>query len=591
MIGAKPPLAAVLRLVWASLTVRLGRHVITALSVMLAVAFLVSIAGECVATRTVALGDASERRAADQVQALRAAIVRPRDAQALLDQCVRDAAGTQRWLMQLMSIEPPAIDAGTARQAQALVRWLATLPSGRAWLVTHSDQHTAWVLGLDAPGRLEALAAAQRELAGVRPPLDAQALAAFAARLPALRLALEHCAEAERLRLARLMAEGGVEACLLRLENQPHLSTDALTPFALILPDWANDDRPALQAQLRCERLRSAAQAVLAERARRDPAAIDMSAIDDWPSLLRTMQTAVVQGRAIIAVLKTRDAAGVLTAERLAQALTGDAAVRQSVVTVLDAALVDTELSQASLWQGRVLPNEVARLMGQDSAALAPRTRTRLNRLLLGVAFPGLSQPLAPVPASIDQIDDDSAAGESGRVALRQVLGADDAAAAVAEQTRRERRAHLAAQFIARGGDPFRPDARRIALAALALVVCAVGVINALLMAIHERFREIATMKCLGARDGFIVRAVLWEAALVGLAGALLGAALGIVMVVMQASGRYGQAFWSAVAYDQLFLVAVGGIAIGVGLALIGALIPARIAARMPPVAALRVEA
>ena len=106
----------------------------------------------------------------------------------------------------------------------------------------------------------------------------------------------------------------------------------------------------------------------------------------------------------------------------------------------------------------------------------------------------------------------------------------------------------------------------------------------------RRRAREF-DQKCLGARDSFIVRTVLWEAAAVGFAGAVLGAVLGVTVVVMQASGRYGQAFWMAVPNGHLLLVALGGIAIGVGLALIGALIPARIAARMPPVAALRVEA
>ena len=48
-------------------------------------------------------------------------------------------------------------------------------------------------------------------------------------------------------------------------------------------------------------------------------------------------------------------------------------------------------------------------------------------------------------------------------------------------------------------------------LITLSLLVCVVGIANAMLMSVTERFREIGTMKCLGALDSFIVKLFLLE--------------------------------------------------------------------------------
>ncbi|MCP3893792.1 MAG: FtsX-like permease family protein, partial [Bacteroides sp.] len=62
----------------------------------------------------------------------------------------------------------------------------------------------------------------------------------------------------------------------------------------------------------------------------------------------------------------------------------------------------------------------------------------------------------------------------------------------------------------------------------LSLLVCVVGIVNAQLMSVSERFREIGTMKCLGALDNFIIRIFILEAAIQGLVGSLAGALLGM---------------------------------------------------------------
>jgi putative ABC transport system permease protein len=124
----------------------------------------------------------------------------------------------------------------------------------------------------------------------------------------------------------------------------------------------------------------------------------------------------------------------------------------------------------------------------------------------------------------------------------------------------------------------------------LSLLVCVVGIVNAQLMAVTERFREIGTMKCLGALDRFILRLFLLEATLQGFAGAGVGAVFGALIAVGNSWLRFG---WVAVA--SLDLRAVGlslVLATGVGglLSLVGVFYPALLAARMQPVEAMRAE-
>jgi putative ABC transport system permease protein len=124
----------------------------------------------------------------------------------------------------------------------------------------------------------------------------------------------------------------------------------------------------------------------------------------------------------------------------------------------------------------------------------------------------------------------------------------------------------------------------------LSLLVCVVGIVNAQLMAVTERFREIGTMKCLGALDRFILRLFILESGMQGLAGAGVGALAGALFALAGALLRYGFISMTAVSWGAV--IASVGIAIAVGclLSLIGVLYPAIVAARMQPVEAMRVE-
>lgn len=124
----------------------------------------------------------------------------------------------------------------------------------------------------------------------------------------------------------------------------------------------------------------------------------------------------------------------------------------------------------------------------------------------------------------------------------------------------------------------------------LSLLVCVVGIINAQLMSVTERFREIGTLKCLGALDRFIVRIFVIEATLQGLAGGIIGALLGVLVAFGVSLIRFGLASASFMPWFDLWATIFFAISTGTGLSLLGVLYPAIVASRMLPVEAMRVE-
>lgn len=124
----------------------------------------------------------------------------------------------------------------------------------------------------------------------------------------------------------------------------------------------------------------------------------------------------------------------------------------------------------------------------------------------------------------------------------------------------------------------------------LSLLVCTVGIVNAQLMAVTERFREIGTMKCLGALDRFVLRLFILEAGMQGLAGSAVGALAGAAVALAGGLMRYGSPAVGQVAGAEVASSIAAATGIGIGLSLLGVLYPARVAARMQPVEAMRVE-
>jgi hypothetical protein len=125
-------------------------------------------------------------------------------------------------------------------------------------------------------------------------------------------------------------------------------------------------------------------------------------------------------------------------------------------------------------------------------------------------------------------------------------------------------------------------------LIALSFLVCMVGVANAMTMAVTERFTEIATMKCLGAMNGVVMTLFLIESSMQGLVGAIAGLILGIGLALGRGLAGYGGLM--AVPGNDLLLGSGVCLAAGMVLAVVAAVGPAWMAARLAPMEAMRIE-
>ncbi|CAM5249838.1 ABC transporter permease [Streptomyces avidinii] len=128
-----------------------------------------------------------------------------------------------------------------------------------------------------------------------------------------------------------------------------------------------------------------------------------------------------------------------------------------------------------------------------------------------------------------------------------------------------------------------------LVFAGVALFIGSFLIVNTFTMLVARRTREIALLRAIGATRRQVVRSLLWEAVLVGLAASALGflLGLGIASVLPELLGT---------AQEELPrgplvigpLPAAAALAVGVGVTVLAAWLPSRKAARIAPVEAMR---
>lgn len=124
-------------------------------------------------------------------------------------------------------------------------------------------------------------------------------------------------------------------------------------------------------------------------------------------------------------------------------------------------------------------------------------------------------------------------------------------------------------------------------VAYLALLICAIGIVNAMLMEVSERYKEIGTIKCLGALDRHVMTIFLAEALIIGALGGVVGSCLGLLIAVVANAHHFDTI--ASLAPDIALYFSLG-IAVSLMLSLTATLLPAYEAAKLNPAEALRRE-
>jgi len=121
-----------------------------------------------------------------------------------------------------------------------------------------------------------------------------------------------------------------------------------------------------------------------------------------------------------------------------------------------------------------------------------------------------------------------------------------------------------------------------VVVAGISLLVGGIGIMNIMLVSVTERTREIGIRKAIGAREGTILTQFLTESVFISLAGAIIGVLFGLMMALL------ATIFWRPCNVSVTSILVAVLFSMGIGLFF--GVYPARRAAALKPIDALRYE-
>ena len=124
------------------------------------------------------------------------------------------------------------------------------------------------------------------------------------------------------------------------------------------------------------------------------------------------------------------------------------------------------------------------------------------------------------------------------------------------------------------------------ALLSLSVIVSLFGIVNTLVLSIHERTRELGMLRAIGTSRRMVRRIVRYESVITALIGATLGLALGLVLGIVTTLALEDEGFLFSVPVGSLIVFAVLAVIAGV----VAAIPPARRASRLNVLEALAYE-
>ena len=213
-------------------------------------------------------------------------------------------------------------------------------------------------------------------------------------------------------------------------------------------------------------------------------------------------------------------------------------------------------------------------MQNQDDQVFVPITTAQ--KLLLGIDYISLAR------FKVDSAEDVNPAMEQMAVVLREL-----------HKIEKPENDDFTVRSMAQGLDAITTITNALkmflaAIAAIALIVGGVGIMNIMLAAVEERTREIGLRKAVGAKQRDIISQFLVESITVTSVGGVIGILLGILISFAVAKTAQGMG------YDWDFVISIPSIFVGfivsAGVGLIFGIAPARRAARLDPIEALRYE-